>query len=187
MDQAYPADPPLADLLNDVWLRLDPGVAERNAPARHLVLATVGRGGGGEARTVVLRAADRRQGLLCLHTDSASAKVAELTAQPLATLLLWDPPAQVQARLRCTIAARPGTDEEWQRVPDPSRRAYGGGPPPGRPILSPGDYGADADRARFTVLEAEVAEIDVLHLGGLRHLRARFARSDGWQGQWLAP
>ena len=49
----------LAATLDRAWAMLAAGVADRTAPARHPVLATVGRGGGAEARVVVLRGADR--------------------------------------------------------------------------------------------------------------------------------
>ncbi|MEM9248488.1 MAG: pyridoxamine 5'-phosphate oxidase [Pseudomonadota bacterium] len=189
----------LADLYEDVWQRLGRGVADRRAPARHPVLATVGeaRPGGtrdpdqggfaGEARIVVLREADKALGRLTIHTDEASGKVAEIRALPWATLLVWDVRARVQIRLRCRIGIRSGTQAEWARVPDPSRRAYGGAPPPGTPISAPDEYVPDADPARFTVLEADIAEIELLHLGQEQHLRAVFRRTDGWRGAWLAP
>ena len=63
--------PTLDDTLNDVWQRLGRGVADRKAPARHPVLATVGKNGG-EARMVVLRGADRATGCLEVHTDRKS-------------------------------------------------------------------------------------------------------------------
>jgi hypothetical protein len=135
----------------------------------------------------VLRSADRGAASLGLHTDGASGKVAELAADPRATLHVWDPRGRLQLRLRCVVSVRPGTDAEWGRVPDPSRRAYGGTPPPGRPIPAPDAYDPRIERDRFTVLDARIEEIDILHLGEERHLRALFRRHDGWRGGWLAP
>ena len=121
--------PALSELRDRAWQKIARGVADRRAPARHPVLATVGREGGGEARIVVLRGADRQAATLVLHTDGASAKVGEVRAEPRATLLVWDPGARLQIRMRATIAARPGGDgrahpdlQARPRIPDEQRR-----------------------------------------------------------------
>ncbi len=187
MTHTNDAGPRLEDLHEDVWQRLARGVADRHAAARYPVLATVGLSGAAEARVVVLRGADRATGVLTIHTDAASGKVAEVQKVPDATLLVWDARAQRQFRLRCTVSSRPGTPEEWARVPDPSRRAYVCAPAPGTPIPRPDACTPGADATRFTVLEATLQEVEILHLGSERHLRAVFRKADGWRGQWLAP
>jgi hypothetical protein len=136
---------------------------------------------------LVLRAADRTSGRLEMHTDQASAKVGELRARPRASLLVWDARARLQIRLRVRVTPRPGSGAEWGRVPDGARLAYGGAPAPGSPIPSPEAHDPAQDRRRFTVLDAEIDEIEVLKLGSARHLRALFRREDAWRGQWLAP
>jgi len=181
------AAPDLGALFEEVWQRLRRGVADRRAAARHPVLATTGTAGGAEARVVVLRAADRAAGRLQVHTDAASAKVAELAAEPRASLLVWDARARLQVRLRVRVAVRPGSAVEWARVPEGARRAYGGHPAPGTQLAGPEGHDPAPDPARFTVLEAEIAEIEVLRLADERHLRARFRRAEGWRGAWLAP
>ena len=158
----------LAALLDAAWDALLRGVADRDADLRLLTLATAGTDGWPQARTVVLRGADRAAGRLTVHTDRQSAKVAELAADPRATLLGWDAGAALQVRLRVRVAARDGTAEEWARVPPASRPAYSGDP------------------ARFTVLTATVEAMDLLHLGPV-HRRAVFLRADGWAGVWRAP
>ena len=174
--------------LDEVWRRLERGVADRKAAARHPVLATQGLGGFAEARTVVLRAADRGAARLTLHTDAASGKMAEIRAQPGATLLVWEEKARLQIRLRVTVSIAPEAEAEaaWARVPDPSRRVYRSLPPPGEPIPDP-EGAAEGEESRFTLLHCRIAEIETLHLGEARHRRALFRASDGWQGQWLAP
>ena len=124
--------------------------------------------------------------MLEMHTDAASAKVTELARIPAATLLAWDPEAALQIRLRATVAARPGTAEEWAAVPDSARGAYGGTPPPGALLEQPEDHDPTPDPVRFIVLTARIEEIETLHLGP-RHSRALFRRRDGFRGQWIAP
>lgn len=189
-DKAKTADPAwiasLSGLHDQVWQRLLRGVADRRAPARHPTLATVGLDGGAEARTVVLRAVDRSAGTLEIHTDALSGKVAELQRQPRAALHVWDSRVRLQMRLRVTVAFLE-TANRWQRIPPASRLAYGGEPAPGSPLRSPHDYRETTDPARFLVLSCKLRELDVLHLGGERHRRARFDRVDDFVGVWLAP
>ncbi len=100
----------LPGLHDQVWQRLACGVADADAPARHPVLATIGLGGGPEARTVVLRAADRGAGTVQVHTDTASTKVAELAANPLVALHVWDAGPHLQIRLRGAARIATGAD-----------------------------------------------------------------------------
>lgn len=172
-----------------VWDRLVRGARDRRARARHPTLATVGLGGGAEARTVVLRAADRAAATVEIHTDTLSAKIAELRAEPRATLHVWDARARLQIRLRVAIEILEGPDalDAWARVPEAARLSYGASPPPGRPIAAPDAHAPAADPARFARLLARVEAIDTLHLGAERHARAIFRREDGFAGRWLAP
>ena len=178
-------DPRLADTLDTVWTMLAQGAADRAAPARHPVLATSGPAGP-EARLLVLRAADRSAARLTFHTDAASGKCADLATDPRAAVLLWDPEAQFQVRLRVTAYLRPGSADEWAAVPDPSRRAYGGTPPPGAPLATPEAHDPAPDLARFTVIEAAIREIETLRLA-TPHERAIFRAADGFRGTWRAP
>jgi hypothetical protein len=175
------------DLLNAVWRGLVAGVAERAAPARHPVLASVARGGGAEARVVVLRGADRTRGVVEIHTDALSDKVGELAAEPRAALVIWDPAAALQTRLRVEVSARAGTAAEWARIPPGAQIVYGGTPPPGTPLDAPEAHAPAPDPARFTVLTCRILEVDALHLGADRHQRALFTRAEGWAGRWIAP
>ena len=181
---------PWSDLdatLSAVWDRLSAAPDDRKSPLRLPVLATAGTGGGAEARTVVLRAADRSSARLAVYTDADSGKVAQIAADDRGTLLFWDPGAQLQIRVRASFAARPGTAEEWRIMSDDGRRAYGGQPPPGHVIAAPEVHSPVQDVEKFIVLDSQVIEIETLILTRLRHYRARFAQVDGFRGQWLAP
>ena len=178
----------LSALHAQVWLRLSRGVRDRRAASRHPTLATVSREGRPEARTVVLRAVDAAGGTLDIHTDTLSAKVAELCANPFAALHVWDSGAHLQIRLEADVTILTGLDVAalWARVPDAARTAYGGSPAPGGPLADALAYDKTPDPARFAVVRLQVRAMDVLHLGP-DHRRARFVRADGWSGTWLVP
>lgn len=172
-----------------IWTRLSRGVHDRRAPARHPTLATVDATGRPQARTVVLRGADAAAGTLSLYTDRHSAKVAELRANPLAALHVWDAAAHLQIRIEAEVAIEtgPGVADVWASVPEPSRYAYSSTATPGRPIPEALAYTKTPDPAAFARLRLTVSAIDALHLGRDHHRRARFERADGWAGQWLVP
>lgn len=179
----------LDTLYSRVWDTLVKGVHVRHAAARHVALATAGQTGGAEARMVVLRGADRAAGKLYVHTDTMSAKVAELRADPRATLLVWDAQAHLQIRLKCEVGIDTGdcVAPAWRRIPEPSRRVYGNGDEPGQSRDCPEALTVTPDQSRFAVMTCTVREIDALHLGRDMHHRAQYSRSRNWQGRWVTP
>ncbi|QDA36123.1 pyridoxamine 5'-phosphate oxidase (plasmid) [Paracoccus liaowanqingii] len=178
----------LAELHDQAWLRLVRGVADRRAPARHPTLATVSPHGWPESRTVVLRAADPAAGVVEVHTDALSDKMAGLDMVPRAALHVWDASAHLQIRLQVQVAILTGAEAEatWNALPQQTRHSYGTRPAPGQPIPEALAYAKPADPSRFAILRCEVQRMDLLHLGP-DHRRARFDREDGWAGCWLAP
>ena len=179
----------LEDLHDALWRILERGVADRDAPARHPVLATAGLEGGAEARVVVLRAASAEDAVLEVHTDTASAKIGELARDPAVTLLVWDPEVRLQIRMRARaeIMKGAGAARVWDRIPQSARAVYGGAPRPGTGIARPEDFKPGSDPARFAVVTFRAHEIETLHLGPDRHRRALYRESDNWHGVWLAP
>ncbi len=177
----------LSDLHARAWELLEAGLHDRDAPARLPVLATAGLGGGAEARTVVLRGADRAAARLEVHTDALSGKAAELARDPQATLLVWDAGEMLQLRARVRVTLLPGDPQRWQAIPGLARAAYGGTPPPGAGLADPRDWRAEPVISRHLALLCDLGELEVLHLGADLHRRALFAAGDGWAGRWLAP
>ena len=178
----------LSRLYAEVWLRLTRGVHDRHAPARHPTLATVTPEGRPQARTVVLRAADKAAGTVDIHTDLRSAKVGHLRATPFAALHVWDTSAHLQLRLEAhvTILTGPNVAAIWAGVPAVSRLSYGSTPAPGQPIAQALDYTKAPDAGSLVVLRLQIATVDTLHLGP-NHRRARFDRETDWAGAWVAP
>ena len=178
----------LSQLYTEIWARLTQGVHDRHAPARHPTLATVTPDGRPQARTIVLRAADKAAGSIDFHTDLRSAKVADLRITPFAAVHVWDASANLQLRLEAhvTLLTGPDVTATWARVPAASRLSYGSTPAPGQPISQALDYTKVADASSFVILRLAVTTIDALHLGP-NHRRARFDRCDDWAGMWLAP
>lgn len=178
----------LDGLWGRMWESLSDGVARRDAPARHPTFATISPAGWPEARTVVLRRADRAARVVDLHTDLHSAKVESLRRTPQAALHVWDEAYRLQIRLSTVVTIRSGAEVAglWARVPDPSRQSYGVIPPPGTPINAALAYEKRPDPATFAVLDCAIVAVDLVHLGD-QHRRAGFSAATGWVGQWLSP
>ncbi|TDL79674.1 pyridoxamine 5'-phosphate oxidase [Palleronia sediminis] len=181
------SEPTLGAFLAGAWdiLATSAGGA---GDARQAALASIGPDGGPRVRTVILRAADRAEAAVELHTDLASAKIDELRAEPRAALLFWSAERQVQIRARGPVAILTGAavEDRWRDVPDAARANYGGAPVPLTPLDAPGDWRETRERARFAVLRMEIDALDLVRLGA-RHLRATYDAADGFTGQWRAP
>lgn len=175
-------------LYDHLWECLIQGVNDRHAPARHPTLATVSESGMPQARTVVLRSADKQPATLAVYTDIHSEKINALRANPVAALHVWDAHEQLQTRIEAsaTILTGETVREQWQRLPEHARSAYSSGPAPGEPIADSLTYTKTPDEAAFAVLLFEIQAIEALHLGQDHH-RAMFLREDDWAGQWLVP
>lgn len=178
----------LAGLFQEAWTRLHRGVHDRRAATRHPTLATVCPDGRPQARTVVLRRADKAEASVSIYTDLRSGKIIDLQATDWAALHIWDSAAHLQ--LRMTARAKISAGEEitplWEQMPEHARHAYGGSPAPGTSIDSALEYDKKPSQAAFAVVALAIEDMDVLYLGQA-HKRARFRRDDGWAGQWLVP
>lgn len=174
--------------LGRAWHLLTEGAARRNRFASRPVLATLSPDGWPEARTLLLRSADRSAGLLRFFTDAETHKMASLAAHPRAAVHVWDPEAEVQLRITAEVQVLTGgvTQAEWDALPQAGLVNYGKVPVPGTPIDAPLAYTETRDRAAFAVIEARVVALELLHLSAT-HRRARFVRADGWAGAWISP
>lgn len=176
-------EPTLQGLFDTVWQHLSRGTADRRHPARHPTLATIGPDGP-ELRTLVLRRADRTGARLELHTDAASPKAAQITADPRVALHVWLPKPRLQIRARALATLAPGDPALFANLPPVAQANYGG-PAPGSPLSGEQDP-AQGDPARFTRILCQLTEIDALLLTD-PHRRARYRADADWQGAWIAP
>jgi pyridoxamine 5'-phosphate oxidase len=170
------------------WLELGRAARERDHGWHQAVVATVGQAGA-DARTVVLRDVDAAAHELVFYSDSRAAKVAELEADPRATLVFWASHLGWQLRLRCTVEALTSgleVSSRWARLKlTPAARDYLSPLPPGAPLAP---WQPDrASREYFCVLRMQVMSLDWLELHADGHRRARFTAGTEPAGQWLAP
>jgi pyridoxamine 5'-phosphate oxidase len=176
-----------------VWMELARAALDRHHEWRTPVLATLGLNGTPNARTVVLRKTDAAAYSLDFYTDNRSQKIAELTAQPQATLLFWSTRLNWQLRVRVTIATHTSgqqVDAVWAKVKQ--SRAAGDY----LTVTAPGDQSSEIDTTttrmyvdakgphHLAILNAQVDEIDWLELSRDGHRRARLSAA-AWQ--WLTP
>ncbi len=176
----------LAETLSDAWARISAGVSDPGSPTRFATLATVGTGGGAEARMLVLRGTDPAAGRLTFFTDGASSKAREVQESPQVTALFWVPDEQLQIRVRGGIETAQGARQIWDALPDGPKNGYGGSIP-GQSLDTPNSRNLSPDYERFLNLTLIVDEIETLRLARPFHARARFRRADGFEGHWIAP
>lgn len=178
----------LDTLYAQAWKRLERGVADRHAPGRHPTLATVDAAGMPQARTVVLRAADKESATLKVYSDRNADKVDQVLAMPHAAIHIWDNVAHLQLRLLCEVTVQTGQAVRgiWDQLSAHARACYGFQPFSGTAVPDGIAYEKWPDPDAFAVLRLKIREMEALHLGP-KHRRARFARSDGWKGQWVVP
>lgn len=157
-------------------------------PHRFVTLATLGRDGP-ETRLVVLRRAEAALARVEIYTDATSRKCAELTRDPRVSLHHWTAKLALQLRLRGTAEVTTGERlrAAWDALPEPQRGSYGVQPPPGTEIPASGAYTRAPRFDQFARVTLTVTDVDIVHLSDDHHRRARFQRSTGWQGRWLAP
>lgn len=161
----------LDEVLTDCLTLLAAGPDERNSPYRLPTLATLGRDGMPEARTVVVRGFDAAGPGLLIHTDADSAKVAEIRAHPLVGLHVWDTARRQQIRLRGYAHTRRDADATaWAALPELGRSPY-------------------SDASALLLIEVAVHSLEWLRLTGQGgQMRARFDWRDGVAaGTWLTP
>lgn len=176
----------LAAIEDALWRELQAAPRDREHPWRLPVLATTD-GTGADARTVVLRAAERASGELTLYTDARAPKVAQMASHPLGTLVFWSKAIEWQLRVRVRLSAATdglAVSSAWARLRHTaSARDYLSPSAPGSPLE--GTPTGHAERAHFALVTAQVSAIDWLELHADGHRRARFAA--GAAPRWLQP
>ena len=192
----------LAQVEAAVWDELERAVqgkardGARSAPHgwRTPVLATVD-GDAADARTVVLRSADRAERRLTIFTDRRAAKVAQLMSRPHATFVMWSAALAWQLRCRAVLTVRASDDAAnaalWARIQrSPAARDYLSELSPGTalggdaPGAEESGHATGDGRENFVVIDARVQSIDWLELHPSGHRRAVF---EGGGARWVQP
>jgi len=185
----------LSDLdtgLEQVLSLIGRAAVDSRSPMRWPVLSTQALAGGGSARTVVLRAFDRKGCVCSIWTDRRSEKVNELKAEPGTCLLFFDPAKKLQIRAFGSLSVKTGGPEHvdaLQRAQQGTMDDYASPMGPGHPIDGPKETSSiDDPSSNFALLIMRVTEIDVLELSRQGHRRALFQTADGtFDGHWRVP
>lgn len=185
MDRERPDE--LSQLHTEIWEQLQQAVEHKGHAWRTPVLATRD-GEGVDARSVVLRDANAAARRLMFYTDARSAKVSQLRAQPMASLVCWSALLGWQLRLRCRLQVSTdglAVSSRWAQLRlSRSAQDYMAPIAPGTAVDAP-QRPELGERSHFALVYAEVAAIDWLALGGeTGHRRALF---DARGARWLAP
>lgn len=186
----------LDEVLQETLGRLLDGVSNRHSPFRTLSLASADVDGWPDQRTVILRAFDGPARSLEVHTDSRSAKIAQLRVDRRVTLLGWDAMSRLQVRLRGLVTLHAGDTvarSAWDSLPAVSRQLYRVQQEPGTILPDPAaaqfDEGPEAAGfATFIVVTVVFSRLETLHLTDAGQMRARFDWSAGTMtANWLVP
>ena len=195
---------PLPDFYDDLdlsfdhaWTLLETGVNDGTSPLHTPTLATISAEGVAEARTVVLRGADRAAATLRIHTDRRTRKVEELTRDPSCGIHAYDSAQKIQLRLQGSASLHQDDDvatAAWAASQRHSKICYHQVEAPGVALIDPNlasnepDLDIDAGQANFCAVLIALHQIEWVYLHHLGHRRARWSRvGPDWIGTWLAP
>ncbi|RVU43421.1 pyridoxamine 5'-phosphate oxidase family protein [Rubrivivax rivuli] len=175
-----------------LWQELTRAPHDKHHEWRTPVLATVDEDGqAADARTVVLREVDAAASTLVLFSDARAAKLAQLQAHPVGTLVFWSKRLGWQLRLRVRLQAQTeglAVSSRWARLKlSPAAQDYLSPLAPGAALdapAAPSRAPGAVERGHFALLLAQVQSTDWLELHRDGHRRARF---DATGARWLVP
>ncbi|WP_050466751.1 pyridoxamine 5'-phosphate oxidase family protein [Herbaspirillum chlorophenolicum] len=187
----------LDDIEQLAWQCLAEGAGPGLSPFTMWQLATAGLDGAPQARTVVLRGADRASRRVVFHTDLRSAKVAELRREPRVSMVACDLPNYRQIRLegRATIHADDTVSRAAWSAGRPHtlilyQTPYAPGTPMAAPELAhvPDDADPALGYANFAVVNVDLSRIEYLDISPGAHRRVAMDLSGtDVVSQWIAP
>jgi pyridoxine/pyridoxamine 5'-phosphate oxidase len=191
------------DLWLAAWRLLTRANNDRKHAFRTASVSSVRPDGTPNARTVVMRKADREAGTIRLYTDLRSGKMTDLEAGAQLHWLLWDPKKQLQFGASGTVKRleRGRELERFAQLPKHGRKAYATLNGPGTSLTEntdglPPNWEAmdesetDYAAANFCVLETVLERAEVLSLDraqGHRRIRATKDETGNWALKWIVP
>jgi pyridoxamine 5'-phosphate oxidase len=192
--------------LAEVRRLIENGTENRRVPAHHPVVSTIDTDGTPSQRIMILRHVDWAGRQLRFNTDRRTDKAAEIAANPVASVLVYDPDIKIQLRLKgaaAILADGPEVDLAWSQSTLFARRCYMADEAPGSISATPvsglpdwveGRKPTDEEivpaRANFAILRFQISSIDWLYLANSGHRCARWhwdSATGDWRGSWLVP
>ena len=174
----------LKDLKNEVKF----GYLKKKHAFRYPSLASVEEGMPVQ-RTVVLR--DTTDDFeLIMYTDERSDKIRQFENNPNSSLLFYNHKKLLQVKIEGKMKMiRSGKEYEeyWSKVQGNSQKDFITKKPPGTLIENPDKIDYKEDEHHFCLLKLVPERMEFLQLKRPNHIRARFDKSDDWQGQFLNP
>lgn len=185
------------------WDLLENGAKSFKKPFHTPVLATVNEDGAPQARTIVMREADRETRVLRGNTDQRAPKARQLAADSRVQLLFYDVEVKVQIRVTARaelLADGPLRDGAWASSAPGSKVCYlakgapgsaHDGPTSGLPDFAdlgqrvPNDR-LEAGLENFAIILFHVEALDWLYLDSKGHRRALFDYVAGTKS-WVVP
>lgn len=191
------------DLLPGIWAGLENAIQDYSHPWRTAVLGTVSDSTP-HLRTVVLRDFIPEERLLICHTDIRSEKVTQLSLNPTATWLFYNPELKVQ--VQCTGSVKldqnsDRADQIWEQATASQRMMYLAPQRPGstretsQANLSGEISGFDqidlkdteVGRRNFCLISTTIFYVEWLQLHPSGNRRAKFdLRGGGCNAEWIA-
>lgn len=174
----------LEDLKNEVKF----GYLKKKHPFRYPSLASIEEKFPIQ-RTVVLR--DTTEDFeLIIYTDERSNKISQFEINPKASLLFYHPKKLLQVKVQGKMnIIKSGKEYEdyWSRVQGKSQKDFTTKKPPGTPMDNPDQLEYKEDEHHFCLLKLVPEHMEFLQLKRPNHIRARFDKSNNWEGQFLTP
>ncbi|OYU81308.1 MAG: pyridoxamine 5'-phosphate oxidase [Burkholderiales bacterium PBB5] len=166
----------LPDIHAACWQQLVACAQDKTHAWRVMALASNAPGGLADVRSIVVREVNPATRTLLFFTDARSPKVAQLVAQPAASLLAWSAALGWQLRLQVLAEVQTSglaVSSRWARLKmSPAAHDYLSPLPPGTPVAHP--LPERGSRAHFAVVQLTVQGIDWLELHEDGHRRAVF-------------
>ncbi len=195
--------PDLVSLHRDAWQMLCAAAKSRDAPLRCLTLATMDRQQQPHLRSIILRDVLPGAVEMEFHTDTRSAKWAQIKINPKVSVLGYDAAQQLQLRLSgkaTLLGPRTALQEAaWDALKPWSRAAYCG-EAPGAPLdapdmtgpadTPPGHFETAKGQQRFGVIYFKATQLDWYRHGRGNNMRAIFdydANGVLEGHRWVAP
>jgi pyridoxamine 5'-phosphate oxidase len=180
----------------DAWRDLKTAGADAHSGFRFVNLCTVDANSCPQARLVVLRSADPKRRTIEIHTDIRSEKWTEISRNPAATILGFEPDKGLQLRLQGIASLHPPEAEiavqAWGRLPPWTRATYTGGPPGTTAPESPNSVrpGKDEGSVVFGVIVFRANTLDWYRLARGDNRRAAFrygTEGELTDSRWINP